>query len=66
MLQQSKTDDSVHTPSVTVEKETEKWCWEIKPLNRGNEGKKREKREPVQTDFTDDVISKSNAANEGT
>lgn len=40
-----------------MQKETE-----IRPLNRGNEG---EKVEPVRTHFTDDVISESNAANEG-
>lgn len=34
----------------------------MRPVQRGN---KRKKVEPVQTDFTDDVISESNAANEG-
>lgn len=38
MLHQRSTDNSVHTHSGTVE--TEKWCWEIRPLNAGNEGKK--------------------------
>lgn len=49
------------THTLLLQRGTEKWWWEIRPLNRGEEGKKVE---PVQTDFTDDVISESNAANE--
>ena len=38
-----------------------KCCWEMRALNAGYE---REKMEPVQTNFTDEVISETNAANE--
>lgn len=61
MLNCSKTDDGVHTDTqththtVTVARD-----WK---LDHSTE-EMREKGEPVQTDFTDDVISKSNAANE--
>lgn len=39
-----------------------KCCWEIRALNAGNERKKWS--HAVQTDFTDEVISETNAANE--